>query len=589
MSTSENSKLSWLGTGLGHLGRLFRTAKIIKLQVLSYMFVLRIYGSSVAGYELKFLNGPKDDEAKSQVVQEASSYRWRWRDHPRLPPLLEWHNNLSTAWLCYTLAKCLAPQALCSLIKLLGPTLPAHCHLLGRFIFHPSVDTLTAGTICGLHLGWRLSQVAGCRANMLDTLTFVLHSREDLQYFRSLSSEQIERGRQMNVMLLRQVMCYKVGGVRSGLSFRFSFRFRPNRSERSHRHLVGVMAILNSASCIFFGSCYLLVGLIILAKILDDRHYLAAYPHCDPQLEQLNWQTDPAAWSLTPASSTHHLLALLADFCENWFIWLDSGLALAIILPLVYVLNYDLLLYWRHLHRKIELTLAAVRSRQLADFGRPSGGRLGQMASMATTEQAHRSLRYPADDGHFRRPPSLLFSRRLLNASHSSASEVSGPDEPIADLQAQIADFFHQIKKVGVFISDFLTVTVILWATVCLVYSYHLIATRSAALRPEKFQFPLAILTIQAFIFVGMSLISWHLLRLHRLCLRSYPLVCSLMALDTSRYKRNFPRVLDHFINRKSSTFLLLRQYPYMPATYISIIGWSISCVFLIDSLLRAR
>ena len=63
--------------------------------------------------------------------------------------------------------------------------------------------------------------------------------------------------------------------------------------------------------------------------------------------------------------------------------------------------------------------------------------------------------------------------------------------------------------------------------------------------------------------------------------------LCSLVALDMSHYKCRFPRVLDLYTDRSGSCYSLFRQYPYLPTTLISIVAWSLSGIFAVDSLFR--
>jgi hypothetical protein len=74
------------------------------------------------------------------------------------------------------------------------------------------------------------------------------------------------------------------------------------------------------------------------------------------------------------------------------------------------------------------------------------------------------------------------------------------------------------------------------------------------------------------------------ILSTHRRCLKAYPLLCSLMALDQSSHKKQFTEILDYYAKRKTC-FTLYRLYPLTTTTHLTIIGYTFSCFFIVSSM----
>ena len=64
--------------------------------------------------------------------------------------------------------------------------LPAHCYLVGRIVFHHSVDELLSTFIVLFQLIWRLLHYSVGKSNVLGAVIFLMHDGRDMEQFQSL-------------------------------------------------------------------------------------------------------------------------------------------------------------------------------------------------------------------------------------------------------------------------------------------------------------------------------------------------------------------------------------------------------------------
>lgn len=162
----------------------------------------------------------------------------------------------------------------------------------------------------------------------------------------------------------------------------------------------------------------------------------------------------------------HHWLTTIFDSFENAFLWLDSAIMVVCVVSLVYILNEDLIQYEQLIHVKIELALERAQRQTVAsELGllkwapqwSPLGRPRPEVMEMADQEEHQRrtvcieSL-WQADD-------------MQQHGGRLPAEERLSLDEEalILDLQAQICDFFRQIKRLDLFLSDVLSMAILIW------------------------------------------------------------------------------------------------------------------------------
>jgi len=145
----------------------------------------------------------------------------------------------------------------------------------------------------------------------------------------------------------------------------------------------------------------------------------------------------------------------------------------------------------------------------------------------------------------------------------------------VSDLHAQIFDFFTQVERVDVAASDILTSAVAFWLGTFTALSFYLMLNQDVELTPS-----LRFLQIAGFFMI--STLTRALLTLHRTCTKSYVILCSLMAYDQTTRKLDYIKLMAFFSgDRRRTSFTLFRTILFTPNTYVTMIGWSISCYFI--------
>jgi len=363
------------------------------------------------------------------------------------------------------------------------------------------------------------------------------------------------------------------------------------------------------------------IASLITFLVLDDSHYTRNYRGCDNLREKgFPLEIGPISVTLT----WHRIVTLAFDGLENLILWFDSGACLTFNFILLYMLNHDTLIYWRSLDQKIQNLLEQVRadfeSRQCKSYDQllllhqgdpfdpiwadilednnlkdifesndsPSESHEAATLSSINPDRSRRRLtrtnmiideqEYLVGDSSF--PTNTRVVQRLYNNSNDKFKPVFAMEESIYYLQSEIRDFFSQVESCDHFISMVLTCVVFVWLLTFAGLSY-------SAQSNKQLTLPIQIHIIQLYHLSGFVFCSAVALELHRKCLRTYTRICSLMAYDQSKHKKSFFKILEFFTKRKRTMYTIFRQYPYSPTTFLSIIGWTFSCYFIMESLFR--
>lgn len=534
-----------------------------------------VHQSRAVGLEKEAMSG--------ENVGNGGEQSWQWRGYPKLPRAIDLYDRLSNSYMLFVVLRNNFPGPFLKLIKLFPLTLPAHCYLVGRFVLFDSIHEISGSLFSAFHLCWRLSQWYLDRPYNLNLINFFLISDHDTRRFL----EMIKRKKKMaedwrqpetsqKALVVRQIMCYQV--VRESGRV---FRLRPNRSFESRQDLCKAIVSTTLMVSLSFGLAALGITTYILLTILLDRRYVKVYPNCDPHLQVLEVAGELADWSITPWG--HHLVSGLIDGAENIIVWVDSGLAISFTWAFVYILNYDLMLYWRHLHSRLETLLARIRT---------ESGPWLVSTRLRGSNLAHYEDKSSLD---FLRDISLDVKMKFRHSAQSADLMAVWPrlhnwqalelEEQVEEVQALLCDFFRQIGAVDLIISDILTAAITIWLTTFAIYGRF--SAGYYTNRRQGCRLPLLIMALQLITFFGVSSATASLLGLNRCCMRSYQVICSIMALDRSRRRRRFLRILDFYTKNKRPFYTLFQQYPFKATTFISILGWSISCFLIFDGLLR--
>lgn len=585
-----------------YLGR----PKVIKLQLLLLLVISRIHHSVEKYYkkyyaddrvikELKLENGlwplletsPSMINVGNPTANCRKSNRFQGvKPILEIPSKLRWYNCFSTSWMIYCVVK--RTLILDKLVALFQPKLPAHCYILSRFIFTDELHNQAGVLISLFHLSWRFSQKFLSKCQNLSAATFMMQDEDDLNRFYGLMNAKHCYNSLYNVQLdinehfLRQTLCYRVKietGINASNAYVYTiYRLRPNRTIEARRKLFSYIAKVTTIFVFAFSSMTILITLNVTCQICSDVKYLSRYPGCFISLEERHKRGELKWYSVTPTG--HHLISGLIDGVENFILWWDSGAALTFVMTLVYVLNYDLLAYCDSLSKKLQLELWKAKMNWIDNY------------SFESFDDDK-----PLNDPYLDVERYQLMNRRVYQ---EKVQIVKGPstiypihrplhklpfvptDGTILVLQSELSDFFWQIGKVNLFMTDFLSACIFMWFITVAVVNYYAFGRTVGSV-------PVEVRLIQLFGFLILTFLSVSLLELRRSTMKLYPLICSLMSYDRSKYKYGFMKVLEFYTSRNRTTYTLFRQFPYSSTTYLSIIGWTLSCFFIIDNLFRKR
>lgn len=476
------------------------------------------------------------------------------------------------------------------------------------------------------HIGGNSS---GAVSLYLERRGHIKNNRRDATGSETSDCKQPDDGLSGFERLLRDVMFFKVDRPWS-----VSYRLRLNRTREAREELKTRLAQSWIKHLIFFAIVCPPVTVYVIFATFPDSSYVRNYPGCDRHLDQL-YANDTVSsldnWSFT--LTTHRIVSFASDYVENFIVWADSGWSLLYNTAFCSLLNQDVMICCERLQAKIAMFLKRAKlehrlrmqQQQLNDSTNKLEDTFDELAyHHKSTLEPYRFLRPPAsfkdaclrdshlssyrkqlthsglnsDTNYFYSKPSMDIGHhqrrrqgewglelrhntiRLSSSSTSSSSSSSGFDQAIFELQSEIKDFFDQISTADEFYSTFLTAYIIIWFCTRSALSYY-------SLKVTKLDVPIAVHMLQVFNFCLMSFLSWNAFQLHGACIRTCRLMCSLMAFDQSRYKKGFAKILDFYCNHKKCGYTLFHQYPYTPTTYLSIIGWSFSCFFIIHSLFK--
>jgi hypothetical protein len=429
----------------------------------------------------------------------------------------------------------------------------------------------------------------------------------------------------LNEFVLRHVMCFKIKHDN-----RVYYKLRPNRTPEARSLLCEQVAksfVLATVAFAFL-ACFAVTYSILV--IISNGRYLEHYSGCFRELDELHARRALPYSSITLRD--HHLVSGVVDLVENVVIWFEGCFAMLYVPTLAYLLNYDLLLYWTALQSKMERLLerarlgnamqASLMQAELGGGGQQGGG---GAPTTATCEPA------PADDEDEHPPPppagelaggfGTILRRqvvgrstnrprlvwRCVQATHRrqqrqhhagslSNNELSARspvldsldrfcqqlDFDIHEIQFEIVDFFHEVGWVDLLVSDIITLAVFVWLATCAMIGHNFLSQS----RPS---IPLVIEFFLVLGFIIMTGFAHSLLRLRRCCLRSYRTICSLMAYDRTAHKKRFIRMMDFYTQLNRASYTLARSYPFKPTTFITIIGYSLSCFFIAVTLFGRR
>lgn len=473
----------------------------------------------------------------------------------------EAYRVLTTVWWLYIVAKYVAIEHRGAWLNdKLGLERPIHCLLLGRFMMNESFSYIISGAVASLLLYWRICLRLLNRPYKLSGLHFLLLDPKELDSLHKQIGAFCDSKLKRKFLLQNQAtscpiepsivldesealqlkprerfildtMCFR---VRHQNELIYTLRSSRTPSEHARmRKLVVKLMLLAASMIVIVLALTLTYSLIMLGS---DERFLRAYKGCDAHLERLKRSDQLAPRSITLTRT--HLIAMSVDLLENLIFWTDGCLIAFCGTGTIFILNYDLMNYWKRISAKLERMQTWTRVSWYATSS--IGG--------DQKEATRRELR-----------------ARTERATHQT--------------QAEIFDFFAQVREVDTFISDELNLVTFAWL---LLTSGLIYTTQIKAIDRLPTDVILFLLLLAATVFI-----SWlGLLTLQRLSSKSYVTICSLMAYDKTGHWQGFWTIMDLY-QRKKNCYTWLHQYSFEPTTSLKIIGYSFSGFFLIVSLFR--
>lgn len=597
---------------------MLKKPKAITWQMLFYIYLARIYSPIKKNYEIVYSNYfmNEQDEHLRKVTSEfktddqlinRKTKNWDWNGFPHIWPVFMRWDAFETYLFIYSFFKYSVSNQLAGVLSLFRLNLPPHCYFIGYFFFHEVVEKQTALLFSIYHLLWRASLRRLVKRHYYTLVLFMVQSQHDIEQFyetldqvnNNSNSDQIiackqgkankQSGLSLNQraqdhqldsheLFLADIFCYKVFD-RS----KVVYKLRPNRTMRSRSKMIDLI----SRSTFLFGVLILLVGafvqIIIFMVCAEDRTYhTRSYPECSPTSAKTHQYRESASEHSYNISGGYRVMTLVFDQIVNIIIWGDSGLALTFVLMLAHLMNYDLIIYWCSLHEKIETTFRKVKNNYANRNQRPY-----EQSLVGSHNWEHKKNSFETSCSRLQTLGVRSHShRRTSLATRKNICVSIELEDSIYELQSEIYDFFHQVRSANMFISSIVSAAIIIWLTMFATYSYIHINYK---IQHQDASVPIVIIIMQAVVFLGVSLLSFSLLSLHRRCIKSYQTICSLMAYDQSKHKGAFSNILDFYTSGSKSYYTFFHQYPFTATAYISLIGWSLSCYFIFDNLIRLR
>lgn len=500
---------------------------------------------------------------------------YRWHTIPKMNIFAALYQWTSTTYMCYALVRDLLPiEQILNLMTLARPT---RCYLMGHFVFTAPMNRLVADLLSLLHLSWRSYQYFRPDPYRLRFVHFMMQNRSELDKLQKLvehcnTATNNDHSHQSGMQRMAlDCSCYRILKHNKVL-----YRLRPNRTYDSYKRIATTMSRSILFSQIEFAVLFTLVFCYVIFFLVQVERYLFEYPGCYPELES----AEHTFWSLDLTG--HHLVSFFTDGFESLFFWLDSGLAVTYVVNLVYLLNKDTLIYWHHMHNRVVSTLEKTRTYWLmrqTDSDRFLFGHTQEGVRVEADVPPSLRLKYIELGSSMKGDLALIPNLRTPWAGKQLRGVPFELEDLIAETQAEIFDFFHQVGETDKFVSDSIRMAIIIWLSSFALLYYYPMGTGTESSRSG--------LLFQLFGLIVVGSIMISLAELHRCTAKTYKSICSLMAYDQSKHKRSFLRILEFYSSRGKSSFTLIQNYHLTTTTFLSLVGWTISCFIILESLFR--
>lgn len=511
-------------------------------------------------------------ESNSTYVDETADYHWD--TVPKLNRFADLYFSTSTIYMIYMLVRDLLPfKEMLNNFKL---ELPARCYVVGRFVFSGSMNKVIGILLCCLQLSWRLFQIFRPDTYRLKFVYFMIQQEPNLVKLYKLidhcNTADVDPKPPRGIQKLAlDCSCYHIRKHNKNL-----LRLRPNRTYESYKRIAATMSRTLLFSMIEFGILFTIVFSYVIFSLIQVERYLFEYPGCYPELESKAF----TFW--TVELTGHHAITFWADGFDCLFIYMDAGVIVTFVVDLVYLLNKDLLIYWSHMHGRVVYTLEKTQEYWLSrqtDSDRFLFGHFPKtMEDSLQYELKCIEMRSSIKDDRSS-DQALLPNLATPWAGRQFRGIPFELEDLIAETQAEIFDFFHQVAETDRFVSDVIRMVILIWlSSFTLIYYYPMATGTEPSQSGTLFQ-------IFGLVVAGTIMIA--LAELHRCTAKTYKSICSLMAYDQSSHKKSFLRILEFYSARGKSSFTLFQNYHLTTTTFLSMVGWTVSCFIILENLFR--
>jgi hypothetical protein len=502
-----------------------RRTDAIKIQLMAYICILDVYDRIKAHYRNTY----------GQTLHESNRLPIS-QDRLALPKSYRFISNyirFVVSYACYVLVRELLGTQIESILRRNGVELklPIRCYLLGRYVLDDQVDDLATLVMAWSLVIWVAVQRLTKPYNMIAAYFLFLDERDLDAIYSMLGPDNsmvltLDQTRDLSARdrLVLDIMFYRQRQRTCVI-----YRLRSNRTLEAHQELRCFLAKMTLSTVAVNATGLAIILGLIAYVIATDEHYLKKYPNCHPDLERLK-----AEGRLAPNSVTltgHHSLAFFGDLLENIIYWIVGCVMCSYVAVVCNLCVRDLLIQWRQIDRRI------------------------------------RHLRRQAMDRNLGKTRSVV------------DSSTRDYEDDMKLLVAEISDFFGNVDKANVYMSDWLNGFVSWCFILCISYTY---LTQVKGVQ----HLSVGLVFVMCYVATGVGAGSYANLIVHKTCTRSYVRLCSLMAYDISRDKRSFEAIIELFVQERSC-FWLFYQYRFKAATLLTATGWALSLFCISAGLLQ--
>lgn len=450
---------------------------------------------------------------------------------------------------------------------------PANCYIPGKLILLFAQKSEPMSFLFAMfNLSWRSMEYLSRKKyiNDFDFINFILEPMANIELCQSTiikatkttNSKLVYRrkssnddSRESNKKLLKLMCCQR---PRINSYHKFEAKLRFNRTKVFKILLENRLSLCNNIGNLIFLAYLISATPLAIFVTSTDSWYIKKYPGCDPELEEYSKLANLGEWSYN-LSGYHRFLTIPIDVIENLLVYMESILGFGYSFMITYIINYDILSCWPHLHDRLQILVEKFK-RNCYHHSSSSLMDIGKRKKNAFQQDAMR-----------RKTNNLI---GFLSSSSSSSVYLDDPsdlDSIIDDIQTEIYDNFKQIEVADMIVSNVFSFSLLYWlASIALIQYYY----------GHEQAFNLFIKACGCVLVTIMNVIP---MSLFRTTLKSHKLICSLMAYDKSRYKLRFCKLLEFYTERNRSTYTLLQQYPYAPTFYMTIVGWTVSVILIVE------